>query len=392
MPSRLKDFLMQTLLRLFAALLALSALGCATSRPSLPTNSTRVPMRLFGNLPFVKVEIAGRQHEFLLDTGASDCVVTPDLARSLGLPISREKVMVKSAAGDHVPIPLTVLPAMRIGASEFRNVACFVHDCSNIRQTFSNLEGVVGFNIFSKALLTLDYPRREVVISPWVPLQRGEPDSVEMRMGSGVPQIPVRSARRAMFVDVDSGSTGGMEIDPYRLGVGTTAAPQPGGLSTSISKTYRTGMARVAGPLFIGRVELDSPIVEVTRGEPRIGGEILQNLILTFDQPSRLAHISFGTRKLLGMGASHKLVSPSRVGTGVGFDRNWNVHDIVPGSAAARAGIRTGDQCVLIMGRPAVEWEGSYSDLLATAQFIDYRFFRKGRSYDVRVPVLTQVQ
>jgi hypothetical protein len=379
-------------LLLGAAALALAS--CVnTGRPNLPAGSEKLPMHLTGNLPFVNVEMPGQRYQFLLDTGASDCVVTPEIVRRYGLPVSKEKVSVRSASGDYTGIPVTVVPEIRLGDVLYTNVPALVYDCSKFRRTVERMDGVIGFGLFEKQLLTLDYPRRQVIISPWAQLKDADPGVVPMGIVHGVPQVPLSSARKSVMIDVDSGSTSGLEINPASLGVGTKAPPRSGHMSMSISRSYRNDVARIDGTLLLGKVPMDSPVVEVTRGDQRVGGEVLTNLLLTFDQRSRRMVVSFGRLEGVGMfKIARRLTSTSRAGTGVGFDRQWTVSDVLPQSPAAAAGVKTGDKCVTINHQPVEKWSGSYSELLTPGEEIHYQMLRGGRMYEVILPVVQLVE
>jgi hypothetical protein len=381
-------------LRLLLVLGMAGLVSCAGLQlPNLTGNGSRVPMRLEGNLPFVQVIVSGQRYDFLLDTGASDCVISPQMAAGLRLPVSKQKAMVKSAAGDHVAIPMTLLPQLSIGNAEFRNVPTFVYDFSRIRGNFTNMSGVIGIGIFRDASISLDYPGKMLSITPGSMIRSNEAGVVPLRMASGVPRVPLRGGPKELFIDVDSGSTGGLEINPSKFGLATEAPPKPGGLSTSIGSTYRTGMARVDGRLWLGSVELASPIVEVTSGDFRVGGEVLTNTILTLDQPAQLAQITFGKSRFFGFGANRQqLVSPSRIGTGIGFDDTWHVRDIVPGSPGAKAGVKVGDRCISVEGEDPHVLKDRYYSLLQRKFELSYRFQRGARTLDVVVPVAMQVR
>ena len=391
-PSISPRALLQIRIVLGVVLLGLSS--CAlTDRSGLAQYETRVPLRVDGNLPFVKVVIAGKSRDFLVDSGASDCVISPEMARELGLNVSREKAMVKSAAGDRVPIPMALLPALQIGKAEFHNVPVFVYDLNSIRGHFPGLEGVIGFSIFRDATVTFDYPGKSLTITPGPTLQRDDPSCVPMTTRTGVPRIALRGSGHEVPLDIDTGSTGGIEINPEKLGMRTDAPTQPGGLSASIGRSYRTGMTRVVGTLYLGSVEIADPIVEVTDGDFRIGGEVLQNTILSLDQPSQLARVTFGKTSFLPfLNKPRKLVSPSRIGTGIGFGRGWVVVDVVPDSPAHRAGVRVGDRCILVEGQPTERLADSYQQLLQCRHALSYRFQRGSTTFDTVVPVMLQVR
>ncbi len=373
-----------------------SLVSCAglSTVPSLKSGGTHVGLRLEDGLPFVKVKIAGQSYDFLLDTGASDCVISPEMAAQWKLAVSSQKAMVKSAAGDHVPIPMCVLPELAIGSAAFTNVPTFVYDFTKIRGKFTNMAGVIGYSIFEDATLTVDYPRRQLRIEPGSTLPAQGPGVVPMSLGSGVPRIPLKGGTKERLVDIDSGSTGGLEIDPRVFGLPTDAPTRPGSLSNSIGATYRTGMARLEGSVWLGAVELASPIVEVTEGDFRVGGEVLCHTVLCLDQPGQRARLTLGKDSLLGLmpAKMQKLVSPSRIGTGIGFDDRWVVRDVVPGSPGARAGVQIGDHCLSVQGQPTSKLEDGYFKLLQTCLELEYCFQRGARTVNLTVPVTLQVR
>lgn len=380
--------------RWLAVPLALVLSQCkATKALNLSDYATHVPISIRQNLPFVTVEIGGKRSQFLVDSGASDCVVTPEMAQRLGLRVSEEKVLVKTAAGDRVPIPMTVVPSLSIGKAEFHNVPAFVYDFGNIRHNLGSIDGVVGFSIFRDATLTIDYNRKEMRITPGPMLNEKNLGTIAMSVKTGVPRVPLKGGPQPTWVDVDSGSTGGLEINPKSIGLPTEAAPRPGGLSSSIGSTYRTGMARIMGTLFLGSVELSDPIVEVTSGDYRVGGEILQHTVMSLDQPSKLAQFTIAKPSLLRVfGVKHALHSPSRIGTGIGFDRNWVVQDVVPASPAFQAGVRVGDECLAIQGKSTVGLQDQYSRILEGSSQVSYKLKRSKEIFTVTVPVVLQVR
>jgi hypothetical protein len=256
-----------------------------------------------------------------------------------------------------------------------------VHDCAKPRVFFPNMEGVIGYGLFRSLLLTLDYPAEKMLVNQWHPLPKGHPQVVPMRMHVGVPQVPVTVGGSKTFADVDSGSNGGLEMQKSSLDGRLAGPPRPSGISVSIGEDYRSFSGRVNGSVFIGRVELESPIVEITRGDQRIGGEILQNLVLTFDYRSGLAAVSIpGSSRISAL--SPKLVSPSRYGTGLAFDDRWQVRDVIPGTSAQKSGIQPGDQLLAINGEPVQRMpKGAYQSMLAQGVPLEFTFRRQERTW-----------
>jgi clan AA aspartic protease (TIGR02281 family) len=274
-----------------ALLLALILPACQQNQSWLVSNSpsqARVTMKLMHHLPFVPVRINGQRQEFLLDTGASDCVVTPEMVRRMGLPLVGAGARVKTASGDSLDLAMTEIPELEFGGMVFRKVPAIVHDCATPRQFFPNLQGVLGFSLFQPFLLTMDYPRSEVRVSSHQPLARNNHSVVPMQLHVGVPQVPVSVGPVRTYADIDTGSNGGLEMRLSSLAGRADRKLQEVGTSYSISTAYKSFGTQLHSPLYIGRVEIDSPFVELTQGDQRIGGAVLHDFTVTFDYRSRL--------------------------------------------------------------------------------------------------------
>jgi clan AA aspartic protease (TIGR02281 family) len=144
----------------FAALLAglllvgftgIPVRGLGTSAPAL------VPLRGDGTSWLVEAAIDGRAHvRFLLDTGASYCVVAPALVEGLGLAETGHFATVETANGP-VRAPLVRLPSLELeGGVRVRDVEAIVHDAG------PRLDGVLGLNLLNRWRYAVDPQRRRL--------------------------------------------------------------------------------------------------------------------------------------------------------------------------------------------------------------------------------------
>ncbi len=268
--------------------------GAVLAETSHPVGTANLAMRVKTNLPFVTVHIAGRPLEFLVDTGASDSVITPETVAQLGLRTDAGTTPVRTSTGSVLRMPSAELPALSIGGLSFRKIPVLVHDCAIPRQVFPNLQGVLGMSLFHESLLTFDYPRRRLLISPRRALPLGHPLVFPMRLHLGIPQIPVtvgRAARRT-WVDLDTGSNGTIELRDSAL-LGQLNGPiLVGSVSLGLDGGYASLTSRLDGPLSIGQATIVNPMVEITKGDQRVGGEILGHFVVTVDFRSKLVAVS----------------------------------------------------------------------------------------------------
>jgi clan AA aspartic protease (TIGR02281 family) len=91
---------------------------------------------------------------FLLDTGASYCVVAPSLARELALPPTGSFATVLTANGA-VRAPVVRLRSLEIGGTHAFDVQAIVHDAVGPR-----IDGVLGLNFLNRYRYSVDAERR----------------------------------------------------------------------------------------------------------------------------------------------------------------------------------------------------------------------------------------
>jgi clan AA aspartic protease (TIGR02281 family) len=116
-----------------------------------------VPLRGDGTSWLVQATINGRaQGLFLLDTGASYCVITPGLARELALSPTGSFATVLTANGQ-VKAPVVRLRSLELNGTRAHDVQAIVHDAVGPR-----LDGVIGLNFLNRYRYAVDPQRREL--------------------------------------------------------------------------------------------------------------------------------------------------------------------------------------------------------------------------------------
>jgi predicted aspartyl protease len=96
-------------------------------------------------------------YRFVLDTGASQCVLSPELARTLGIQAETEKQAM--GAGGPVKISLAHVNSLVIGSALENNVqVAITGEIERIGAAIrAKVDGDVGFNFLKHFRLTLDY-------------------------------------------------------------------------------------------------------------------------------------------------------------------------------------------------------------------------------------------
>lgn len=310
-----------------------------------------VPAQVLGHLFVVEAGLGGpATFRFLVDSGSSLSLVSPRIA-ALARRDAPDSVAVRTPEGERVRLARVVLPRLSLGEAVFVELPAGVHRFDDLsHQLGVRIDGVLGLPAFRDVLLTLDYPRRQLVVRPSAALDRSERDTRDAYYGAGVPLTSVRVGERAIMAMIDSGSDGALTVDPSVV-VPLTVAPRRGGLRATLAGDRPSLVSRAAADLQLGAHLVRRPIVELAGGIPAIGGQLLADFAVTFDQ--RRSLVAFG-RAGEGGGAA-----PARRSLGLSFVRaadHWRVAAVIPDTPAAAGPVDVGDECVLIDGEPVAAW------------------------------------
>jgi clan AA aspartic protease (TIGR02281 family) len=136
---------------LFAALLLLTA----PARAGWMNNGqTEVPLEGSGTAWYVRANIDGTPGLFLVDTGASICVLTPATADRAGVRKSSERVEVHTANGP-VKAPLVSVKNVEVGRTRVRDVQAIVYQAVP-----APIDGIIGLSFLNHFSYAIDPERR----------------------------------------------------------------------------------------------------------------------------------------------------------------------------------------------------------------------------------------
>ncbi|GJQ07572.1 hypothetical protein CAPN010_17300 [Capnocytophaga cynodegmi] len=105
---------------------------------------TKVPIDIKTKLPFVKVEINGKEYNFLFDTGAITCI-SFDLYKELQLK-SKSVSNIYDSEGNEKEETITILPQLKMGSILMKNVGCVVINFDSFEFKCTKIDGVIGSN------------------------------------------------------------------------------------------------------------------------------------------------------------------------------------------------------------------------------------------------------
>jgi hypothetical protein len=388
-----------TLRRTLVCLLAGAGLalapGCASIRSAISRpGSTRLaeplvvlPAERHGNLLLLEVKWdRSGPYRFLIDTGSSTTLVSPDFAKRYGQkstqPAATPDVIVSNARGNARPLPSTTIRRIELGDARFDEVPAVILDCEPISLALGvRVDGILGFPFFRETVLTLDYPASQVRLARQTASHERPGTTISFNNLRKVPTIPIRVGDASPLVLIDSGSDGPLSLNPVGLALNFAVSPRPGGLVSTLTGDEPRTFARLAGSVRMGDLTLDRPVTQLTGGLSAIGGGVLQNFTVTFDQAHN--EVTF-LRDAAGAVTMAPLRSPGLSFTNKGV--YWQVAGVIPHSPAAASAIQSGDLVVRIDGEPVSQWNRRrFDNLVASAREVTYTLQNGTRETHVTV-------
>ena len=146
-------------MRRLLALLGLAAALVATRGRAdwSGVGGREVPLLGDGKTWTVRATLNGNvQGQFLLDTGATYCVISQGIARRLGLRTSGEHITVVTANGQ-MSVPLVTIRYFDLGSNRARDVKAVVHD-----SVAPPLDGILGLSFLNNFAYVIDAKQRVV--------------------------------------------------------------------------------------------------------------------------------------------------------------------------------------------------------------------------------------
>ena len=371
----------------------------APGRTIIEAKPVVLPARIISNFFVVETRWDdGHTYRFLIDTGSTTTLVTPELARRFGLKqkgnLPPRKVPVRSANGGELELEPVTLRLFKLGDASFERVPALIFDLADLSGHLGlAVDGIVGFPIFRNTLLTMDYPGARLIIAPYPLIVPPPPkptplvSTIAFNNEQGTPLIPIQMGNESFIVLIDSGSDGSLSVNPVGLHPRFGFGPRVGTLISSLQGDRRQLTGRLSQPVLIGGHTIDNPIVDLTEQLSSIGGEFLRNFIVTFDQ--RRNRVTFA-RETDGVVA----MAPRR-STGLSFARSpayWRVLTVIPDTPTAQLAVAPGDLCIRINGEPVAKWDyDRYATLLKDAAQITFTFLAGAKESDLDVPVFELV-
>jgi len=371
----------------------------APARTVLETKTTTLSARVISNFFVVESKLSDEKtYRFIIDTGSTSTLVSPDLARRFALKdrrgAPRRKVHVRSANGGEIDLESITLKQLNLGDAQFERVPALIFDFADLSGHLGlQIDGIIGFPVFRNTLLTMDYPRQELVIASYPAVAPPAPpasprlSTIAFNNEQGTPLIPIQMGNESFIVLIDSGSDGSLSLNPVGLHPHFANGPRVGTLISSLQGDRRQLTGRLSQDVLIGTHTIQKPVVDLTDQLSSIGGEFLRHFVVTFDQRRN--------QVTLIRDAEDAVTMEPRRSTGLSFARSavyWRILTVIPDTPTAKLPVQAGDLCVRINGELVAQWSyDRYAELLKTADKITYTLLVGSKETDVEIPVFELV-
>ena len=309
-----------------------------------------------GNI-FVEVTINDASPAlFILDTGAGINVLTPAAAKHLNIAALGD-LNATGIGEKQTAMALTRVSKLQVGPVLMHDQEFGIVPLPKLSIWRNGHEdsaaGLLGYQFFRRVRVTIDYDNVNVTLAPLHTCDDLPAQAARLYMDdSHTPRVPLNVAGSETLWELDTGNSGSLIMSgtlAERLGVPLDAGAvvvNRGG----VGGHSRERLLRFS-ELTLGSYQLAAPILAVSDQKSgalagagfngNIGYSLLRNFNLTIDYECRF--LALTPSRLYGM------VQPSD-GAGVRWipddAGNWRVLHVIPGSPAAAANLRAGDELV----------------------------------------------
>ncbi len=127
-----------------------------------------IPFELHGNRPFIQVKINNKQTlRFVIDTGASLCVISDKAAEQLGIRAVARGGHARAVGGNgSFPIVYGVLDSVGFGEAKVELVPAYIRTVHTSTEApmEERADGYIGLSVLSNYAVTIDYKEKKLIL------------------------------------------------------------------------------------------------------------------------------------------------------------------------------------------------------------------------------------
>jgi len=267
------------------------ALFCVASAGAQTATVASAPMQMRGLMPVVEVKLNGQgPFAFMIDTGAGmQADIDTSVAARLKLLPTGTAINGDPSGENDRPVDTARIDSITFGGAEFRDVTAVVRP-QRITKDYPDVDGILGFALFTDYLLTLDYPAMQVRLARGTLPAANGGDILDFEIENRIPVIEVAIGKLRVRAHVDSGNFVAGFLLPEEIveQLRLLSPPVTVGRARSVSNQIEMKQAQLRDTIQIGR--FDYPQARITfpaLSDTNVGFKVLSEFALTFDQKNR---------------------------------------------------------------------------------------------------------
>lgn len=164
-------------------------------------------------LPRVRLNINGQWFYFVLDTGASQSLMTDRVAKAAHInTMSDQTVLIDTATDQQVRANVAMLPELQLGPVLAKRQTMLIVDRAELEQTFLgmhwyHIDGIIGWPILKELDVTFDFSAHRLEIRQPQPKMRAHAGNLVWLFDDPMVITPSPEKTRLWFLDTGAGET-----------------------------------------------------------------------------------------------------------------------------------------------------------------------------------------
>jgi hypothetical protein len=278
---------------------------CVASATAQNSAVAVAPMQMRGLMPVVEVKLNGQgPFAFMIDTGAGmQADIDVSVAARLNLRANGRVLNGDPSGLNDREVSTATIDSLTFGSVagarngvEFRNVTALVRQ-HRITKDYPDVDGILGFALFTDYLLTLDYPAMQVTLSRGALPPANRTDILSFEIENRIPVIEVGVGKIRVRAHVDSGNFVAGFILPEEIveQLQLLSTPVTVGSARSVSNRIELKQVQLRDAINIGHFSFPQATVQFPAlSDTNVGFKVLRDFVVTFDQKNRRMKLERG--------------------------------------------------------------------------------------------------
>jgi hypothetical protein len=274
---------------------------CAAYAVAQNSTVAIAPMQMRGMMPVVEVKLNGQgPFAFMIDTGAGmQADIDVSVAQRLNLRANGRVLNGDPSGMNDREVSTSSIDSItfgRGGGVEFRNVTAVVRQ-HRITKDYPDVDGILGFALFTEYLLTLDYPAMQVKLSRGALPPSNRADILNFEIENRIPIIELAIGKVRVRAHVDSGNFVAGFILPEEIveQLQLLSSPVTVGSARSVANRIELKQVQLRDSITIGRFDFPQATIQFPAlSDTNVGFKVLRDFTVTFDQKNRRLKLERG--------------------------------------------------------------------------------------------------